>query len=375
MYNKLVKLILCVAVGIHSPGSITVCCAQGDQNVRLSQNEGYLDGLATKYGLGPDSMEKALEETSSYVKVMDCYAMTLLKKTPINIDSSQILQEVELKTTVDGAVKHQNVAKKNAEHWLDEVRYDVQNFYEMIINFVAQFDVQYDEIYAALITNDNDAFKNALTYLYGKLDKHVRQAVKLHEKLKNFREKLIVDNQSFQEDVNQLSTMSKSMDAASDLLTKQMEQCYEQNYENVIQTVVGSIIFPISVVALPIGLGVALYFVSTGIIGIQDSEEKCKRLTQKIGEYDQKKIWLQGVCLNQKYLLETVSKAVDRLQNIKNNLNTIKAKYNCLLGDIEDLSTQQLEYVKADLMVAKRAWNSISENAKKQCTSTSLEIQ
>lgn len=210
-----------------------------------------------------------------------------------------------------------------------------------------------------------------------------KQAVdKLIVDLKKFREKLESDTKNLKAHTNEITTILASQETGIPLLKNQIETYYDaiNKYNNILigsavatavgpLAIVGGVVVLVTGYGTPLGVGLIAGGIgltgggTAGIVlakkGIDEAEAQIKALT---GEVTNAEIQLAGVTAikqQMQYLTDTIDIAIDSLQNMSTQWNTMGAKYKSLIRNIDVLSPQEFDLLKEDLQIAKASWKNI----------------
>ncbi|SHH52315.1 HBL/NHE enterotoxin family protein [Virgibacillus chiguensis] len=337
-----------------------------------------------KFELGPDGLRDALETTGSNALVMDLYALTVIKQPDINFNNVNIVDNPLQKKILHD----QKNARGNAKTWLDDLKPQLITTNQNIINYDNKFEGYYDRLVEAAENKDTKALAARLSRLANSVSDNKAAVDKLIVDLKEFRQKLQSDTQNLKGDTNELSTLLASQDAGIPLLQKQIETYYEaiSKYNNIliassVATAAGPLIIVGGVAVLatgagtPLGIGLIAGGVGlagggiTGVVlakkGIDEAEAEIKNLTGKVTDAQIQLAGVTGIKQQMEYLTETIDIAIDSLQSISTQWNTMDAKYKSLLSNIAIMSPDDFDLLKEDLTIAKKSWGNIKEFAEK----------
>ncbi|WP_121640283.1 HBL/NHE enterotoxin family protein [Virgibacillus sp. Bac330] len=337
-----------------------------------------------EFELGPDGLRDALETTGSNALVMDLYALTVIKQPDINFNNVNIVDNPLQKKIL----RDQKNARGNAKTWLDDLKPQLITTNQNIINYDNKFEGYYDRLVEAAENKDTKALAARLSRLANSVSDNKAAVDKLIVDLKEFRQKLQSDTQNLKGDTNELSTLLASQDAGIPLLQKQIETYYEaiSKYNNIliassVATAAGPLIIVGGIAVLatgagtPLGIGLIAGGVGlagggiTGVVlakkGIDEAEAEIKNLTGKVTDAQIQLAGVTGIKQQMEYLTETIDIAIDSLQSISTQWNTMDAKYKSLLSNIAIMSPDDFDLLKEDLTIAKKSWGNIKEFAEK----------
>ncbi|KEK24277.1 non-hemolytic enterotoxin subunit B [Bacillus gaemokensis] len=335
-----------------------------------------------EYSLGPDGLRDAIAKTGSNVLTMDLYALTILKQANANFNGITAIQD-SLKAQI---IQHQNVARGNANQWLDNLKPQLISTNQNIINYSTRFQNYYDTLVAAVDKKDKAALTDGLTRLSNSISDNKAEVDKLVADLKAFRNKMTSDTQSFKDDANQITSVLASQDAGIPLLEKQIAANMESINKNnaiLIASSVATALGPVAIIGgvaliatgAGAGYGVPLIIVGIGataggISGVVLAKKEIDRAQGEIqsltGDITSMKLQVVGLTnLKQQTesLTQTIDIAIDALQNISTHWQTMGSKYNKVLQNVKFIQPEQLGFIKEDLKTAKDSWNQVQKLA------------
>ncbi|MBC6974782.1 alpha-helical pore-forming toxin family protein [Bacillus sp. Xin] len=338
----------------------------------------------SEYSLGPDGLRAAMEKTGSNALVMDLYALTIIKQANVNFNGITTVDD-SLKTKV---VHHQDVARGNANQWLDTIKPQLISTNQNIINYNTKFQNYYDTLVTAVDNKDKATLTKGLTRLSTSITENKEKVDKLVEDLKKFRNKMTADTQNFKGDANQLTSILASQDAGIPLMQNQITTYNEAigKYNAIIiGSSVATALGPIAIIGgavviatgagTPLGIGLiaggaaAIGGGTAGIVLAKKELDNAQAEIQKItGQISQAQLQVAGLTniKNQtEYLTNTIDIAITALQNISNQWHTMGKKYDSLLQNVESISPNDLVFIKEDLNIAKDSWKNIKDYAEK----------
>ncbi|MGG2092546.1 HBL/NHE enterotoxin family protein [Bacillus sp. S13(2024)] len=345
----------------------------------------YAKDVADKYAeysLGPEGLKDAVAKTGSNVLAMDLYALTILKQANANFNDITAVKD-DLKSRI---IQHQGVARGNANHWLDDLKPQLIGTNQNIINYNAKFQNYYDSLVAAVDNKDKATLANGLTRLSNSISANKAEVDKLVKDLKDFRTKLTSDTQGFKTDANEITSILASQDSGVPLLEKQISTNLESINKNnaiLISASVATALGPIAIIGgaalvatgAAAGVGTTLIIVgvgglAAGITGvvlakqeIDRAQGEIQKLTGEISSAKAQVVGLTNLKKQTESLTETVDLAINALQNISNKWETMGAKYKNLLRDVNNVTPEDLAFVKEDLKTAKDSWSDVKKYA------------
>lgn len=380
-----VKLMTCAAlVTTLSTASIMPSYVFASETKEVTMKNEKQPNLPDKY-LGPEGLQKALQETGSHVIVLDAYALTLLKSPQINLDKN-IFTEKKDKDLVDAVINTQKIAQGNATHWIDVLKPELINVNQGIVNYGSKFDNYYQTIVDAVDAKDKETTKQGVQRLYKNVEQNKDKIDQLILDLKNFRDKLITDTNGFQTKTNQMLTILEGKNAIMPSLKQQIDAYNSQVSAAIamiasggVLTLMGTgfgvltVVLAVSGVGLPfsaitgtvaagsIGGGVAL--IVTGNNKLKEANSQIAKLTMQLKDTDLQVVALKVASDQTKTFADTINTAIDSAETLKDQWTTMGSKYKSLMDNIDEISPSSLAFVKEDLKTAKDSWLNIKSYA------------
>ncbi|PEI48380.1 non-hemolytic enterotoxin subunit B [Bacillus pseudomycoides] len=338
----------------------------------------------SEYSLGADGLRDAMARTGSNALVMDLYALTIIKQANVNFNGITTVDD-SLKTKV---VHHQDVARGNANHWLDTIKPQLISTNQNIINYNTKFQNYYDTLVTAVDNKDKATLTKGLTRLSASITENKEKVDKLVADLKQFRNKMTTDTQNFKGDANQLTSILASQDAGIPLMQNQITTYNEAigKYNAIIiGSSVATALGPIAIIGgavviatgagTPLGIGLiaggaaAIGGGTAGIVlakkELDNAQAEIQKITGQISQAQLQVAGLTNIKTQTEYLTNTIDVAITALQNISNQWYTMGSKYNSLLQNVESISPNDLVFIKEDLNIAKDSWKNIKDYAEK----------
>ncbi|MBF7156566.1 non-hemolytic enterotoxin subunit B [Bacillus albus] len=322
-----------------------------------------------EYSLGPEGLKDAIEKTGSNMLVMDLYALTIVKQANVNLDGVTVINN-DLQTSIKN---NHDASKTNAKQWLDGLKPQIIQTNQNIINYNTQFQNYYDALVEAVDNNDKETLKAVLTSLDDSISENKGAVDRLVQDLKAFRGKLELDTQNLKTDANKITDILAGQNAGIPLMKKQIEAnqtLIEENNKVYIGSSVATALgayLTATVVFAPLGagaLGGGIYGVVTSQEQIKKAQEEIIKLTQNISNAEQQVARLTILQSNTKNLTETIDAAITALENVKNQWQTMGAKYKSLNDNVDKINPDKLaKIIKVDLKIAKGSWEQVNKYA------------
>ncbi|PFM54454.1 enterotoxin [Bacillus cereus] len=361
---------LSTLIATIAAGSITPSYASAAENTtKPAPIYADAENNYPEYSLGPEGLKDALEKTGSNMLVMDLYALTVVKQANVNFDGVTVINN-DLQTSIKD---NHDASRKNAKQWLDGLKPQIIQTNQNIINYNTQFQNYYDVLVEAVNNKDKETLKAVLTSLDDSISENKGEVDKLVQDLKAFRGKLELDTQNLKTDANKITDILSGQDAGIPLMQKQIETNQAVIDENnkvyigsTVATTLGSYLTA-TIVFAPIGAGVlggGVYGVITSKQQIQAAQEEIKKLTENISTAKQQVAKLTVLKNNTNNLTETIDAAITALENVKNQWETMGAKYKSLNANVDKINPDKLAIIiTADLNIAKRSWEQVNKYA------------
>ncbi|MGE6599829.1 HBL/NHE enterotoxin family protein [Bacillus proteolyticus] len=322
-----------------------------------------------EYSLGPEGLKDAIEKTGSNMLVMDLYALTIVKQANVNFDGLTVINN-DLQTSIRGNL---DASRINAKQWLDGLKPQIIQTNQNIINYNTQFQNYYDVLVEAVNKNDKETLKAVLTSLDDSVSENKDAVDKLVKDLKAFRGKLELDTQNLKTDANKITDILAGQDAGIPLMEKQIganQTLIDENNKVYIASSVATALgayLTATVIFAPIGagaLGGGIYGVVTSQQQIKTAQEKIIELTANISTAKQQVAKLTILKNNTNNLTETIDAAITALENVKNQWETMGAKYKSLNDNVDRINPDKLAtIIKVDLKIAKGSWEQVNKYA------------
>ncbi|MCQ6530702.1 HBL/NHE enterotoxin family protein [Bacillus mycoides] len=340
--------------------------------------------LPDKY-LGPEGLQKALEETGSHVIVLDAYALTLLKSPEIKFDKN-LFTHPQDKALVDTVLNAQKTAQANATNWLDVLKPKLIAVNQGIVNYGTKFDNYYQGIVDAVDAKDKETTKQGIERLDKIVQKNKQTVDQLVVDLKIFRDVLVMDTNQFQDGTNKMILSLEGKNAISPSLKQQLDAYNSQVSASVamiasggVLTLMGTgfgvltLVFAASGVGLPFATltgaatiavgGTGITLIVTGSDKLNKANDQISQLTTQLKDIELQAAALKVASGQAKTFADTINIAIDSAQNLSDQWTTMGAKYKSLLDNIDDISPSSLAFVKEDLKTAKDSWLNIKKYA------------
>ncbi|PFL15551.1 enterotoxin [Bacillus cereus] len=361
---------LSTLIATIAAGSITPSYASAAENTTKSAPI-YADAENNypEYSLGPEGLKDAIEKTGSNMLVMDLYALTIVKQANVNFDGVTVINN-DLQTSIKD---NHDASRKNAKQWLDGLKPQIIQTNQNIINYNTQFQNYYDVLVEAANNKDKETLKAVLTSLDDSISENKGAVDKLVQDLKAFRGKLELDTQNLKTDANKITDILSGQDAGIPLMQKQIEAnqtLIDENNKVYIASSVATALgayLTATIIFAPIGagaLGGGIYGVTTSQQQIKAAQDEIINLSKNISTAQQQVGKLTVLKNNTNNLTATIDAAITALENVKNQWQTMGAKYKSLNDNVDRINPDKLAaIIKADLKIAKGSWEQVNKYA------------
>lgn len=360
---------LSTLIATIAAGSITPSYASAAENTtKPAPIYADTENNYPEYSLGPEGLKDALEKTGSNMLVMDLYALTIVKQANVNFDGLTVINNDLQKSIKD----NHDASKTNAKQWLDGLKPQIIQTNQNIINYNTQFQNYYDVLVEAANNNDKETLKAVLTSLDESISENKGAVDRLVQDLKVFRGKLELDTQNLKTDTNKITDILSGQDAGIPLMQKQIEAnqtLIDENNKVYIASSVATALgayLTATIIFAPIGagaLGGGIYGVTTSQQQIKTAQDEIINLSKNISTAQQQVGKLTLLKNNTNNLTATIDAAITALENVKNQWQTMGAKYKSLNDNVDRINPDKLTLLKADLNIAKRSWEQVNKYA------------
>lgn len=352
VYKKIVLSILIAGLTTSSVTSFhTYAAEQSAQTISLQKQEIYIE-----YSLGPEKFQEVMDTVATSLVIMNSYSQTILEQKEVDFKGVNSLNH-DLKTNIH---THQKDAWLNATYWLNEMKPNITQVNQDIVNYSITFQEYYARLLLAINQNDTSTLKTELEKLYNSILVNKKKNDQLLSELISFRDKMSVDTQNFKLDVDAVTSILASFDHGIPLLQQQITQ-----YNDVIKKQKDIIIAGGVLCATLIGCIAGGPMIGIAKKNISDAEQEIQKLNSKITELQTEVVVVTNIKNQMFYLTDTIDVAITSLQNISNQWHTVGAKYNNLLHNIKNISSDDFVFIKEDLNTAKDSWQDLKEYADK----------
>ncbi|WP_232339759.1 HBL/NHE enterotoxin family protein [Bacillus thuringiensis] len=335
--------------------------------------------------LGPDGLQKALQDTGSHTIVLDAYALTLLKSPQIKLEKDLFTEQKD-KYLVDAIINSQNIAKEHATYWLNTLKPKLIDINQGIVNYGTKFDNYYETIVDAVNSNDKETTKKGIERLYNSVQENKKAVDQLVIDLQKFRNTLATDSTAFQDETNAmisslegknaiLPSLKQALDAYNSQVSSAIAMIASGGVLNLVGVGLGvlTVVLAVTGVGLPfatvsgiatagaVGGGVAL--IVLGSQQLNSANEQIALTTAKMKNTELQAAALKSASAQTKSFSDTINIAIDSAQALSDQWSTMSSKYKSLLVNIDDISPNALAFIKEDLKTAKDSWLAIKKYA------------
>ncbi|PFN14776.1 non-hemolytic enterotoxin subunit C [Bacillus cereus] len=318
-----------------------------EQNIQRQQSN-------EKYALGAEGFRDEVGHNGSSILVMDSYAQIILSNQH-EIDFKGVSSiSKELQTNI---VIHQQVARNNAAYWLEDIRPNMLQTAQDIVDYNTIFQGSYSTMVDAIKQKDNEKLKTELKKLYTMILDNQNKSDVLLNTLISFRNKMTVDTQHYKIDVEDVSAILAEHETSIPLLKQQIEY-----YNDIIRTNNDTILYGEILCAIGLWI-IGGPMIDVAMDEIASAEKEMQKLMSQISGIQDESVCLTNIKNKASYLTSTIDVAIDSLQNISDRWHTIGAKYNSLLQNLYSIDPNEWTFIKEDLNTAKDSWQNLSDYA------------
>ncbi|MBG0969263.1 HBL/NHE enterotoxin family protein [Bacillus sp. SRB3LM] len=364
----------------------------------LTQNQ----AIRTQYQksqLNPPKVElqQQLMSMNNYYVAMQVYSQMITGQADINLESVDL--DSKNSTLKKELSAHQEAARENAKYWDGDLRKKIIGVNQGIISYDNQFQQYSKSLETAIAEEDKEAIKTMITKRLMKNAKEQQETVNdLINNFEKFDDKLMNDNQAFEEDGRRLVSILAGEDSLIDELEKQI-LIYNTTIDQNLKYLVGGALamgvglgaggLAIGLIAfsggilIPVILGVGAlaiiagggYEAYTNYDSMNNAKEGLENATQQLSTARSALITLTEAQSAVGNLHKTIREARNTLGHISTQWGITYAKYNTLLKDIDEMSPEELEFIKDDLEVGKNSWADLrkwAEEIQKQISAVTI---
>ncbi|MEG7928072.1 HBL/NHE enterotoxin family protein [Bacillus cereus] len=354
MNKKLYKKVILstIITGMAASNVISLHTFAAEQTVQNSVSQQQEDSKS--YDFGPDKYKEVMEKMGASILTMDSYALTIINQQQTDLSKiSSINGDLQA-----NMIQHQNDAQTNAIYWFDDLKPHMMKTVQNSVSYNDTFQASYNQLLTAIDQKDIVTFKFRLVRLYRSILENSEELNKLLERLKTFRDKMSEDTRSFNEDSEQLSSILKGTNGNISLLKQQIINCnntIKENYDKRGGYIALSVFMP------PVGIPLVV----TADKNIASAQQEIEQLKSRISGAEAELVILTDAKNKTEHMTATINAAITATENIKKQWETIGAKYNSLLQDIDFIDPDDLTTIKDDLNIAKDSWQDLKNYADK----------
>ncbi|MEG7928073.1 HBL/NHE enterotoxin family protein [Bacillus cereus] len=334
-----------------------------------------------QYSLGPTGLKDALKQTGSRMLVMDLYALTIVKQSNLSFDGVTALN-ADLKTSINQKL---DVTRGNARQWLDVMKPQIIQVNQNVIGYNTRFQAYHDDLVRSVNTalenakknnnvlsaQDKEPIKTRLKTLNRSILNNTEAVNKLVTDLIAFRSKLEIDTTGLKEDAE---TISRTLNDNEKGIPQKMK-LIEVNQKIIDDNIKLQIASGVSLALGPFVMATPLFMlgipmIAGGIYGttvtklqIEQAQKEILKLEGELSSMHIQVGKLQVLKNNTNNLTGTIDEAITATEKIKQQWETIGAKYTTLLQDMEFIDTDALDSIVDDLDIAKKDWDDVKKSA------------
>lgn len=349
-YKK--SIVYLLIIGVVTTNTIaplsTFASTSNKQDIQSRQKK---EGITS---LNSNKLQYTMEGAEASILLMELYNQMILKQPNVNLDSIQAIDN-NLKTNI---IEHQRQAQNNAKQWDNDVRPQITKMTEAIMAYNIVFENKYSQLLEAVNQKNVTKLRDDIQQLYQGIEKNIQENDNLIEKLILLRDKMNIDIASFKMDSNTLTTVLTRVDASIPYLQKNIETQMTVINENNKLLIAGHALLVIPFFVFTIAGGA---MIGTAASEILNAENTIKLNNAEINNTKKEAASLTVLRVYNDSVLETMSQAVSRLQNISDGWRSIGAKYKNLLELIKHTDVEDIDFAKYNLETDKKILNQLKE--------------
>ncbi|ANS52209.1 hypothetical protein BM86_23705 [Bacillus thuringiensis] len=350
-----------------------------EQTITVKQKQEHLK-------LAPEQiLKESLVKSSSNALTMQIYARTILGQSDINLANIDLGSDSNLQTKL---TNHQKSAREHAQFWENTLQKQIIRTNQAVISYDNRFQEYYNSLISAIDDQDKSEIKRQINSLRRSIQSNQKTVGEVIDQLKGFQTKLNTDKQNFQTDGEKVITILAGKDSVIGVLEKQITGYNDAIHKHMNYLIGGSVAIGLS---LGIGgLAIGLAVVSGGILvpvilgggalallagsgylayenydAMNNAKKGLQDTTQQLTAARAAVNVLTAAKSSVNAMSDAVEKAIPALQNIKTQWETMDAKYETLVEDVDWMNPEQLKGLKVDLDVAKSSWDDLKTWAEK----------
>ncbi|MEW4237145.1 HBL/NHE enterotoxin family protein, partial [Bacillus thuringiensis] len=307
--------------------------------------------------LKPKELQHTMESAGTGFLIMQLYAQMILKQPKIDLDSISSIDN-NLKTSI---MEHQHRAISNATQWENNIQPQILKMNEAIIAYNKVFESEYLKLIDAANQNSIATLKDGIQQLHQGIMENLTEKNTLVENLILLRDKISEDVANFKMDSSTITTILAGDDASILNLQKDIETQMAVINENNKILITGSALLLVPFYGWIAGgamIGTATYAITSAKNIIQENNTKISEAKKKATALTVLKVYNES-------LIESMSQAIYDVQNISDQWRAIGAKYENLLGNLNQTDTVDFTFVKADLETDRVMWDQIKKYAER----------
>lgn len=350
LYKKVIVSTIITGMAVSNAIPLHIFAAEQGMENRVSQQQKDIKS----YSLGPDKYKEVMENMGASILTMDSYAQIIRNLQQTDLSKISSIKD-DLQANI---INHQRVAKTNATYWLENLKPNITKTIENNVKYNDVFQASYNQLITAIDQKNKVEFKFRLVRLYRSVLENSEEVNGLLGRLITFRNSISEDTRSFKEDSNQLNSILNNTNGGISLLQQQID-----NYNNTIKQNYDKRGGYIAIAALMPWVGIPL--IENADKDIAAAQKEIEQLKAQISGAQAELVIVTDAKNKMEHMATTIDTAITATENIKKQWETIGAKYNSLLQDIDFIDPEVLTTIKDDLSIAKDSWQDLKNYADK----------
>lgn len=303
---------------------------------------------------------------ASDIADVDYYAEAILNQSEINFHNISLIKNGFKRILLN----NQQIRKKNASHWLNSLKNDINKTKQTIMDYNDTFQKDYEGLLIAVKQKDKKRLKIGLRTMQLNIIENKDKTQLLLDELTSFRDDMLGDRRNIEKDTKKLKSILDSETQYISVLQQKIN-----SYNNSIKTWNDNIE---SLKKVPChqpsaAIGCSIIF-SENQKKITIAEQEIKKLNENINDRNQEireiekrsRPIVRGVDIltdtqdNATNMLSKIDITIDSIQDIINQWHKIISQYEEVLQNIENIDFET-HYIKARLDTVKDSWDDLKD--------------
>ncbi len=347
---------------------------QGEQlesgNVFFTQNN-------NPTSIGAQDLKNAALQTHSKTLIMDMYAFAVSRQPDFNLNGIR-QQEDNAKVSLS-LDNHLNIARGNANYWLDSLKPYMKQVNQDIIGYNTEFQNLHSPIYDFAQQGNKELVIVGLDILQDSVKKKANRVGDVITKLSDYRTKLSADGRNFRDDAEKVTALINGDKAVLPSLRQQIKTYNDKNNDiidriaitkpiGIASIAVGTALLPAtggaSAVVVAAGIGLTVW-ASLEEKELDENRKKLMKATQELHIIENEMLVLEMAKENVGELVEIIDIAVNTLENLRDNWLELNTKFTTLKESIDEVNPDHVfPFIKSKLDTAKDSWEDASNTAR-----------